>query len=243
MCYLRFLLALLFVISNIAWGKEPTWQHYQNLLDNYTQLGAINQIPSRLVDYQALRGSKALKNAINELESFDAKQLHTKAEVLSFYINAYNLYAIKMVAEHYPTDSIRDIGSFFSPVWKKPVGKIGNQEVSLHDIEHNILRKLDEPRIHFAIVCASLSCPTLSSKAYRSDNLYHQLDNQTNQFLQDQRKGVAIRSGKLYLSKIFDWFEEDFARDGGPKRFIRKYRKLPDLDIKYLEYDWTLNDL
>lgn len=226
-------------------AAEPDWTHYNKLLEIHTELGTHNQIATRLVDYRALQRGELLDLSIASLENFDTKNLKSREEILSFYINAYNLYAIKMITRDYPVKSIRDIGSFFKPVWKQTIGTINNQPITLHRIEHDILRKLDEPRIHFAIVCASMSCPTLHNKAYEAKNLDSTLERQTALFLNDQTKGAQFKNNTIYLSKIFDWFEDDFKDARGVLHFIKKYKDIQDnqVRIKYLRYDWSLNDI
>jgi len=170
---------------------------------------------------------------------------------LAFWINAYNILAIDLVRRHYPIDSIRSIGGLFSPVWKERAGEIGGRAYTLHEVEHEILRPMGDPRIHAAIVCASLSCPPLRREPYRAATLDAQLEDNVRRWLADPRKGVLIdRSTKtLYLSRILDWFAMDFG--DGVLPFVTAH--LPDeqaswiraqrgLRIRYLEYDWTLND-
>lgn len=114
------------------------------------------------------------------------------------------MLAIKTVLDHWPLQSIRDAGSFFSPVWKKPAGMVAGKVRSLHEIEHDILRAMHEPRIHFAIVCASVSCPDLRPEAYNAAQLDDQLDDQATIFLSRQQKGLRIEANGVQLSKIFD---------------------------------------
>ena len=156
-----------------------------------------------------------------------------------------------MVVDHLPIKSIKDIGGFFSPVWKKPAGQVAGKERTLDEIEHEILRKLDEPRIHVAIVCASVSCPDLRLEAFKVETLNKQLNDQVIEFLKSSEKGMKIdkKGGHVYLSSIFKWFEGDFESRGGVLKFISKYvspdaaKDLARSDIKvfYLDYNWDLN--
>ena len=153
---------------------------------------------------------------------------------------------------HYPIDSIRSIGGLFSPVWKKPAGEIAGRPYTLHEIEHEILRPMGEPRIHAAIVCASLSCPPLRREPYRAAELDAQLDDNSRRWLSDPRKGARIdRSSRtLHLSPILDWFAEDF--DGGVVAFVGAHLPADEaewlraqgraLRVRYFDYDWSLND-
>jgi hypothetical protein len=180
---------------------------------------------------------------IQSIENFPTDTLVTNSEKLTFYINAYNIFAIKMIRDHWPIESITDAGNWFNPVWQKTVGRLNGKDITLHEIEHNILRPLGEPRIHFAIVCASLSCPDLRNGAYQLSRLDEQLDHQAKQFLRNSYKGSRQEGSTLRVSKIFDWFEEDFQQHGGVAAFVKKY--LPQAtfsDIAAdLPYDWSLN--
>ncbi|MGR9037784.1 MAG: DUF547 domain-containing protein, partial [Gammaproteobacteria bacterium] len=157
----------------------------------------------------------------------------------------YNILALKTVIDHWPVDSIKDAGSLLSPVWGKPAGSIDGKTVSLDDIENNILRPMGEPRIHFAIVCASVSCPDLRSTPYTASTLNAQLDEQVHEFLANADKGLRIGKTSIRVSKIFDWFEKDFKTVGGVEAFIRRYRSdLPQLPFKAdIDYDWDVNGI
>ena len=138
------------------------------------------------------------------------------------------------------TKSIKDI----KDPWDQRLWKFGEKWLNLNDIEHKILRKMNEPRIHFAIVCASVSCPNLSNKAFTSGELGVQLDAATTAFLNDNSKNI-FENGKAELSKIFKWFSKDFNNSGGVIEFIKEYRDIELMkksDISYLDYNWDLND-
>jgi len=179
----------------------------------------------------------------------------------AFWINAYNAFTLKLILEHYPElRSIKDISA--GKRWDAERWVVGGRPYSLDAIEHKLLRPLGDPRIHFAIVCASLSCPDLQAEAYEPATLDEQLDRVTRGFLADTRKGLKFgtepglffgENHRLYLSALFDWFGEDFARDGSTKLdFVLRYAPQPavdfirahrdDLSVKYLDYDWSLND-
>ena len=129
------------------------------------------------------------------------------------------------------------------------MGVVGGKETTLHVIEHEILRKMGDPRIHAAIVCASVSCPDLRQEAFTAENLDVQLDDQLKQFLANPGKGLKIDrvDKRISLSRIFDWFEEDFEPKGGVLKFIARY--VPEKDrewiakgsVSYLDYNWDLN--
>jgi len=237
-----FLLAcLLFLALNVV-ADEPDWTSYQAVL-THVKPGVKDGISLMLVDYQAIKTNGGLEKAYQGLATFNLDRLSGRQEKLAFYINVYNILALKMVADHWPTKSIKDVGSFFKPVWDKPAGALMGNTVTLGEIEHKILRPMREPRIHLAIVCASVSCPDLRNEPYTATRLDKQLDDQARGFLNNQGKGLKIEGHIIRISKIFDWFEADFDVDGGVRAFIKRYKsQLPDLEIEAnIPYDWAVN--
>lgn len=217
------------------------WRAYDQLLREHVHSGQRFGINANLVDYAAIAKDSRFAPIAEQLASYNPAPLN-KIEKLAFYINAYNYFALKLVVDQQPQNSIRDIGNFFSPVWKKPAGKINGESVSLDFIEHQVLRKMGEPGIHFAIVCASLSCPDLRAEAYNPEDLMQQLNDQIQLFLNNS-KGLKADKNTLYISKIFDWFSADFKPYGGVLPFLRLYK--PELSrfdsFSTLDYDWRLN--
>ena len=223
---------------------------YDAILEQYTV--AVDDIASTRVDYGALRTSEAWEALLRSLRESGPDRLRARNEKLAFWINAYNILAIDLVRRHYPIDSIRSIGGLLSPVWKKTAGEIAGRPYTLHEIEHEILRPMGEPRIHAAIVCAALSCPPLRREPYRGAELEAQLDDNVRRWLADPRKGARIdrSTGTLYLSPILDWFAEDFGDNVLPfaaahlpaedASWIRAHESA--LRVRYFEYDWRLND-
>jgi len=232
---------LLLLAAN-AFAEEPDWSRYQAVL-NHVKSGVKNGVSLMLVDYQAIKTEGSLDKAYQALSAFKLERLSSRNEKLAFYINAYNILALKKVLDYWPTKSIKDSGSFFSPVWDKPAGSLGGESVSLGQVEHKILRPMGEPRIHLAIVCASVSCPDLRNEPYTAAKLNDQLNDQARQFLNNKDKGLKIEKKAIRLSKIFDWFEEDFDVNGGVTAFIKRYRTdLSALQIKTnISYDWAVN--
>lgn len=234
---------LLMTLASIpVHAEEPDWSAYRTVL-NHVKPGSKNGVKLMLVDYPAVRANGSLDKTCQALAAFDPKRLSTREERLAFYINAYNILALKMVADHWPISSIKDIGSLFKPVWDRPAGQLGGRTVTLGEIEHAVLRPMGDPRIHLAIVCASVSCPDLRDEPYTAAKLRQQLDDQARRFLSDPIKGLTVGRDRIKISKIFDWFEEDFAAGGGVRAFLRRYRPgLPDLEIDAaIDYDWTVN--
>jgi hypothetical protein len=172
---------------------------------------------------------------------------------LAFWINVYNIFAVKIVTDNYPLKSIKDVGGLFKSVWKIKAGTVGGKKYTLDKIEHTILRKMGDPRIHTAIVCASISCPDLFKQAYESEKLNKQLDMQMRSFLANPNKGMRVDNNqqhkRILLSPIFDWFADDFKSNGGVRKFIKPYvpiRYRHTLEnirylISYMDYNWAIN--
>ncbi len=232
-----------------AWAFD--FKGWDGLLKKHVGPTTIDGVRLAGVNYLALKKDPAYSKLIADLKSFSPATLKTTKEKMTFWINTYNVMAVKMVLDHYPVDSIKDAGSVFTSVWKKEVGVVGGKKVTLNDIEHEILRKMGDPRIHVAIVCASVSCPDLRKEAYTVDRLDAQLDDQFKRFLENRSKGLQVDRGKkrVTLSKIFDWFEEDFESKGGVLPYLSRYA--PEKDraflkkgnpkVSYLDYNWDLN--
>lgn len=201
-----------------------------------------------LVDYSGfVADSIELNKYLTELSSFQPTDTRSQEEKLAYWINAYNAFTIKLIVDHFPVQSIKDIKKgipFVNSVWDINFIVIGDDKLSLNDIEHNILRKeFNEPRIHFAIVCASMSCPKLRNEAFVSAKLEEQLQTQTIDFINDPKKN-KLSADVFNISSIFKWFQADFANNGDIRAFIAKYSKQsinPEGKVSYLHYDWNLN--
>ena len=159
---------------------------------------------------------------------------------MAYWINAYNALTVDLILRNHPIKSIKDI----KDPWDQRLWKFGNKWQNLNDIEHQILRKMNEPRIHFAIVCASVSCPKLQNNAFTSSNLDAQLTAFTKEFLNDESKN-KFSENRIELSKIFKWFKKDFEQNGSLIDFLNTYS---DFEISnnakknYTNYNWNLND-
>jgi hypothetical protein len=241
---LRVLLVLCSLGFNGSALATPDWSLYNTLLSRYVVQSEKDGTVYNGLDYSALGKDPRFAQVLNALQSYPVETLSEPSQRIAFYINAYNIFAIKMVVDHYPLESIRDVGSFLRPVWDRTAGTLNSGDVTLDQIEHDILRTLGEPRVHFAIVCASVSCPDLRAQAFESDLLSDQLDEQVRGFLNNPKKGLELEENNVRVSKIFDWFEEDFEQVGGAESFIRRYRDLPARTRlrANLDYDWSLND-
>lgn len=193
------------------------------------------------VDYEGIKTQRAaLKNYITSLSDNMPTEDWSKADKLAYWINAYNALTIDLILRNYPVNSIKDIKN----PWDQRLWKLGDKWYNLNQIEHDILRKMDEPRIHFGIVCASFSCPKLQNKAFTASNLEEQLTAATREFLADEKRNI-ISENDLKLSKIFKWFSSDFTKNGKLTDFINAYT---DIEVSskakksYREYNWDLNN-
>lgn len=168
---------------------------------------------------------------------------------IAFWINAYNAFTIDLVLEHHQPASIKDVAAgisipFVNSPWQIDFIKIGDEVLNLDDIEHGILRReFDEPRIHFALVCASRSCPPLRREAFEGDKLDEQLTSQAERFLADTLRNNVQRH-HVQLSKIFQSYADDFTAHATLLEYVNQYAPVlidDDATVEYLEYDWSLN--
>lgn len=239
------MLIMLSVLPVIASAIEPPMDLYQKILSQYVRTEIHDGITLNWVKYSDLKNDAEFTQLVNQFEEFSPGHLEGNQEQLAFYINAYNILALKTVIDHWPVKSIKDVGSFLKPVWKQEVGSIGGKQVSLDEIENEVLRPMGDPRIHMAIVCASVSCPDLRTEPYTAKNLNEQLDDQASKFLSNPQKGLNIEGNEAKTSKIFDWFADDFIKANGSIRdFITQFSDISE-DIKLtrggLPYNWSVN--
>ena len=225
-----------------AEGRQFDWSGWDRILHSYVATGTNQGITSNLVNYQALSTNRDFYKIARALQQYNPASLSGN-EKKAFYINAYNYFAVYLVVSHWPVNSIRDIGNLFWPVWYRDAGKINGQNISLNEIENDILRPMHDPRIHFAIVCASMSCPNLRKEAYDSQRLNEQLADQITELMASQDKGVRISDGQVKISSLFEWYEGDFDDQGGVIGFLRQYSQIPPeiTRVEYLPYNWHVN--
>lgn len=170
----------------------------------------------------------------------------SEGEQIAYWLNAYNAYTVLLILRHYPLGSITELHRvrWVATVWDQKWFSIGGMAMSLGQIEHQILRAyFAEPRIHFALNCASYSCPSLRGEAYTADRLDAQLDAQARDFLADPRRNRITPEG-AEISRLFLWFRGDFTRMGSLRDFLDHYAPQPigpSTPIRYLDYDWSLN--
>ncbi|NRB64928.1 MAG: DUF547 domain-containing protein [Saprospiraceae bacterium] len=216
----------------------------------WDQLTRKHVHPEGYVDYAGFVADSNLLVAYLDMlsENHPNDTYWSRDQQLAYWINAYNAFTVKLIVDHYPVIGIKEIKNgipFVNTVWDIKFIRIEGQSYDLNNIEHGIIRqKFNEPRIHFAVNCASVSCPNLRNEAYTAPKLDQQLSEQTYRFLADINKNEILED-QLYLSKIFFWYGTDFKKNGKKVTdFIRKYtdHKISDNPkVKYLEYDWNLN--
>jgi hypothetical protein len=263
-----FLLALPAPTLTLAAPKAELWSDWQAhdpesslqvdhtpwdaFLATYLSLGPIGV--NRLAYAAVTNKDKAALDAyIKELAATPVSRL-SKEEQLPYWINLYNALTVQVVLDHFPVASITDIdispGLFSFGPWDKKLLRIEGREVSLNDIEHRILRPIwKDPRLHYAVNCASLGCPNLREKAFTRENTEEMLDLGAWEYVNHPR-GVAVKKGKLVVSSIYHWFKEDFGGTGqGVVDHLRRHaspqwqdrlEKFDGYDDHH--YDWTINE-
>jgi len=207
------------------------------------------------VDYATLKAHpQALHDYLAQVAAVSRNEFARwpEADRIAFLANAYNAATLRLIIEHYPVGSIRDIGSFLKGPWDQPVVALFGETITLNTLEHKILRvDYAEPRLHFALVCAAKSCPPLRREAYLGARLDEQLADQARQFLATPAKNrVEAADRTVYLSPLFKWYGGDFEKKAGSVlAALAPYwpgqpgaAALSDFKIRYTDYDWSLNE-
>lgn len=214
-----------------------------------------------LVDYENLTEDDRLEEYLDQLSKVNPEKLNHEQK-LAFWINVYNAFTLYVIAENYPLGSITDLHTggriigylLGQTVWDKEFIKINGTNINLNDIEHEILRNMDEPRIHFAIVCASISCPELRNEAFEAAEIEKQLEEQAERFINDSSRNLFdMMNREAEISEIFNWFEEDFGDNEEevllftahylPKEIADDImNNLTEWGVSYMDYDWGLNE-
>ncbi len=225
--------------------------HAKKMVDNtiYASLLKKHVFKNR-VNYDGFKKDEHLLDAYLTILSNTEIESFSSSEQFAFYINAYNAFTIKLILTKYPgINSIKEIGTFFTNPWKIKFIELQGRTVTLDYIEHKVLRPIfKDPRVHFAINCASKSCPPLRNEPYEPPILENQLDEQAKHFINNEKTNF-FKNNTLFLSKIFAWFDEDFSDK--PIQFIQQYANDDlkaairsaghDIKLSYITYDWSLN--
>jgi hypothetical protein len=249
------------LLGTASAASEFSYQPYATILSTHVA-------ESGLVDYAGLQANRAqLDTFVQSMARLDPDVLNgwEQGERFAFWMNAYNALTLKAVIDHYPVTSIRDIGSVVKSVWDKLQFNVAGRTLTLNQIEHDILRKeFGDARLHLAINCASIGCPPLGNQPLDKERLDAQFNALTRRFLADPAKFRIERDkGRVHLSSIFKWFGDDFVaayaaehsrknfgeKENGVLNFVarhlndsdRAYLANGDFKIRYLDYDWDLN--
>lgn len=249
------LLTILVLVSCISTKgvsyKKNSEKAYSNNVENtldhtsWDKLLKQNVREDGLVAYE---GFKADQKILNDYVQYLSEQVPDKSwsyeEQLAYFINVYNANTIKFIVDNYPVESIKKVNATISPFLKNFI-YIGEKEFSLADIEKGFLQEMNEPRIHFAINCASISCPKLMREAYTAENVNELMDKAAKEFINSDKNVISENSAKV--SEIFKWYKKDFLlKSNSIIDYINQYSDTkinPNVELNYIEYNWDLNDV
>ena len=242
-------------------GPTFPYEAYSRVLHSYVDSQGY-------VDYSGLKTNRFdLDFFVDQLTSLPPGIFSSwpREEQLAFWINAYNALTLRAVIDHYPIDSIKDIGNLVTTVWNKLTFNVMGRTLTLNQIEHQIIRgEFSDPRIHMAINCASIGCPSLPAEPMQGKKLDEQFHHLTRRFLSDPTKfRIDKKNSRVHISLIFKWFGEDFEADYGKGKIRKKFNKRENAALNYiashvasgdsayidsasytlewLVYDWSLN--
>ena len=252
------LLSILSVIFQYHYRVEVDSRESSDLPNTSFSHDLFNQVLQEHVedgriDYAKLKANpEQFEKSLDQLASAKPDEMSYN-EQMAFWINAYNVLVIKGVIDHYPIKSVKKV-KLFNGFFSRLKFQVAGETYSLDHIEHDIIRKeFVDPRIHFALVCASISCPPIENKVYLPETIEERLDAVTLKFVTDPEKVRLVREKRrVYLSKIFKWYKEDFTEGyEGVADFLSDYLSpddtefvlAEDVEFHYLEYDWNLNDI
>jgi hypothetical protein len=220
-----------------AHAFDNSYEQYTSLLETY--------VCNKRVAYSDLKTDQESIDAVNKsLASLTQKQFESMSvdNQIAYYINLYNFYTLVLIVDHYPLETgIRDIRR----PWAQKIVPLFGTKVSLDHVEHTLLRKkYDEPRIHFALVCASKGCPALIDTPFTGEKLDQQLDKAAQSFLTDTSRN-RIAGTTVFLSQIFEWYGSDFKKQyDGYKEYVKQILELNGkYTFKFIKYDWSLNEV
>lgn len=243
-------LAGLLIAVSTPVSAESLHDDYDALLERYV-------VDDRWVDYAAWFRSDEdrarLQNYLDQMATADPATLGRDG-TLAYWINLYNALTLDLILDHYPVGSIKDLGGLLTSAWEKELVEVAGRAFTLNQIENDVIRRrFEDPRIHFALNCAAFSCPPLAGFAFTADQLDEQLERVTRRALRDPTWVDPSRcrtygKGTIRLSKIFDWYADDFGGEAGIRGFLARYLPEAELPLQnegcsldYLDYDWSLN--
>jgi len=227
---------------------DHTHEFFGKALSEYVRDGEVNYAELK-------RNRKGLDEYLQELAKVTEPEFRkwTARQRLAYYLNLYNANTLQLIIDNYPIASIKKIGSFWKGPWDQPVVELFGNTITLNNLEHDTIRKqFDDPRVHFALVCAAKGCPPLRGEPYVAGRLDEQLDDQGKRFLgQSSKNRVDVKGKTVHLSPIFKWYGDDFVKKSGSVLlsirpfFPEKAREAllnGYYDVSYTAYDWSLND-
>lgn len=257
-----FKLVALLLISGSAWAFDHSHAEFSGVLKEHVRWNKKGT--ESTVNYAALKAdSGPLKRYLQQLSAVEREtfQSWNQDQQLAFLINAYNAFTLQLILDNYPLGSIRNIGRFWQNPWKMRFFTLLEEDMHLDQLEHEIIREpgvYDEPRIHFAVNCASIGCPALRTEPFTAEQLEKQLQDSAQRFLRDQTRN-RFNNGRMEISSIFRWYSEDFERGWqgthSVAEFLALYQEALGLSdeqaqelaagkirIRHLDYDWALNE-
>ncbi len=239
--FLTLIITSLFTTTSSALAEQNYNQFlttYDSLLDSHIKATSRNGIEYNGVDYKSWSKDSRHSKAFSLLKMTNIDKVKNKK---AFWINAYNFLTIELIIREKESESIKNLGTLVKSPWKRFSWKLAGKDYTLDYIEHKILRPLGDPAIHFAINCASVSCPDLRNESYKDDTLEQQLKEQTMLILNSKTKGLRIDGSTSYMSELFKWFAEDFHKGDVMAWLEKNYNQKLPKKVKYLDYDWSLN--
>ncbi|PSU47893.1 DUF547 domain-containing protein [Photobacterium frigidiphilum] len=227
--------------SNNASSAQISHARWQQILDKFL----ITESKQTLFRYSAVTTNDKdnLDRYLRDLARIDPRQ-YSKNEQFAYWVNLYNALTVQLILDNYPIKSITKLGGFFSfGPWDDTLITIADQQLTLNDIEHRILRPIwRDPRVHYAVNCASFGCPNLLDTAFNGQNKNTLLEQAATDFI-NSSKGVSITGNQVRLSSIYDWFSSDFGNQSELQMHLNQYRKGHNIQLNSVSYgyDWSLN--
>jgi len=227
--------SLLLLLSSYSFAQDTIWNHL--LQKNVNAEGWVN--------YDTFKKDQYLLNQyLSYLNNTTPNKKWSNNKAKAFWVNAYNAYTIQLILNNYPLKSILDIKQNDKNAWEIPLAKVGSKTYTLNFIEHEILRKtFNDPRIHVAINCASISCPALPNIAFSEKNIETLLNTGIKKFINNPKRNL-ISKENIKISQIFNWFKDDFIQSGDLITFINQYSDTKiskDANVDFKTYNWNLN--
>lgn len=251
-----FFLLVIFILTTVQISFATTFDHSHKLWDQMLKDYTSQKSGQTFVLYEnwKTKGSSNLETYLKSLSAVTETQFSAfnPDEKLSFLINAYNAFTVKLILDHLPLKSIKDTGTVFTGPWKKKFFSLFGKEMYLDAIEHDLIRKkFNEPRIHFAVNCASIGCPSLRPSAYTASKLQEELDQAETVFFLNSEKFKVV-GNTFFVSSILDWYGDDFVKKHGDlKKYLlgkaltlkiaKSPLKLEEIKLEFPDYDWNLN--